>query len=78
LAAAQGDVDSASKRDEVAKKIDPQSLAAAKLAIQTFTPEPQPFDAINVAAPAAGWDGQAATPAPAAKPAPRKVSSVAR
>ena len=48
------------------------SLAAAKLAIQTFTPEPQPDDAINVAAPAGGWDSapaQANTAKPAAKPA---------
>jgi len=37
------------------------SQAAAKLAIQTFTPEPQPDDAINVAAPAGGWDSAPAT-----------------
>jgi len=42
LAAAQGDADSVHKRDDIAKRLDPQSLAAAKLAIQTFTPEPQP------------------------------------
>jgi localization factor PodJL len=59
LAAAQGDADSAAKRDDVAKKIDAQSLAAAKLAIQTFTPEPQPVEATNVGAPVGGWDGTA-------------------
>ena len=59
LAAAQGDADSARKRDDIAKRLDPQSLAAAKLAIQTFTPEPQPDDAINVATPAGGWDSGA-------------------
>ena len=69
LAAAQGDADSANKRDDVAKRLDPQSLAAAKLAIQTFTPEGQPDDAINVASPAGGWDA-APTQAGAAKPAP--------
>jgi len=72
LAAAQGDADSARKRDDIAKRLDPQSLAAAKLAIQTFTPEPQPDDAINVATPAGGWDSapvQANTAKPAAKPA---------
>ena len=37
LAAAQGDADSVRKRDDIAKRLDPQSLAAAKLAIQTFT-----------------------------------------
>ena len=51
LAAAQGDADSVRKRDDIAKRLDAQSLAAAKLAIQTFTPEPQPDDAVNVASP---------------------------
>ncbi|THD67044.1 MAG: hypothetical protein E7813_12880 [Bradyrhizobium sp.] len=72
LAAAQGDADSIRKRDDIAKRLDAQSLAAAKLAIQTFTPEPQPDDAINVASPAGGWDTapvQATTAKPAAKPA---------
>jgi localization factor PodJL len=71
LAAAQGDADSVRKRDDIAKRLDPQSLAAAKLAIQTFTPEPQPDDAINVAGPAGGWDSapaQASVTKPAAKP----------
>src|SRR5437879_7334305 len=71
LAAAQGDADSARKRDDIARRLDPQSLAAARLAIQTFTPEPQPDDAINVASPAGGWDSapaQASTAKPAAKP----------
>ena len=76
LAAAQGDADSGHKRDDIAKRLDAQSLAAAKLAIQTFTPEPQPDDAINVATPAGGWDSapvQAAKPTsrPAAKPVKR-------
>ena len=56
LAAAQGDADSSRKRDDIAKRLDAQSLAAAKLAIQTFTPEPQPDDAVNAAAPQGGWD----------------------
>ena len=68
LAAAQGDADSGHKRDDIAKRLDPQSLAAAKLAIQTFTPEPQPSDAVNVAAPTGGWDSATVQPAPA-KPA---------
>ncbi len=69
LAAAQGDADSGRKRDDVAKRLDPQSLAAAKLAIQTFTPERQPDDAVNVASPTGGWDS-----APAK--APTKTSAV--
>jgi localization factor PodJL len=77
LAAAQGDTDAAQKRDDIAKRLDAQSLAAAKLAIQTFTAEPQPDDAINVASPAGGWDSapaQAASPKPA-KPAATKRAS---
>ena len=82
LAAAQGDADSARKRDDIAKRLDPQSLAAAKLAIQTFTPEPQPDDAINVATPAGGWDSapaqtQAKTTKPAAKPVSIKRTAAA-
>jgi localization factor PodJL len=80
LAAAQGDIDAGRKRDDIAKKLDPQSLAAAKLAIQTFTPEPQPDDAINVATPAGGWDApaaQATTAKPAAKPAASKHTASA-
>jgi localization factor PodJL len=75
LAAAQGDADAARKRDDIVKRLDPQSLAAAKLAIQTFMPEPQPNDAVNVAAPAGGWDSgpaQANTAKPAAKPVSSK------
>jgi localization factor PodJL len=63
LAAAQGDIDSGRKRDDVAKRLDAQSLAAAKLAIQTFTAEPQPADAVNAVAPPNGWDGAPATTA---------------
>jgi localization factor PodJL len=73
LAAAQGDVDAGHKRDDVAKRLDAQSLAAAKLAILTFTPEPQPDDAVNVATPAGGWDSAPA--AAAAKPAVKPISS---
>jgi localization factor PodJL len=62
LAAAQGDADALRKRDDIAKRLDAQSLAAAKLAIQTFTPEPQPDDAVNVTSPAAG--GTARRPRP--------------
>jgi len=80
LAAAQGDSDAGHKRDDIAKRLDVQSLAAAKLAIQTFTPEPQPDDAINVASPAGGWDSapaQANTAKPAAKPVSTKRTAAA-
>jgi localization factor PodJL len=65
LAAAQGDADSARKRDDIVKRLDAQSLAAANLAIQTFTPEPQPDDAVNVASPSGGWDSAPVQAVPA-------------
>jgi localization factor PodJL len=80
LAAAQGDADSVRKRDDIAKRLDAQSLAAAKLAIQTFTLEPQPDDATSVATPAGGWDSspvQATTAKPAAKPVATKRAAAA-
>ena len=80
LAAAQGDVDAGRKRDDIAKRLDAQSLAAAKLAIQTFTAEPQPDDAVNVAAPAGGWDSAPATAGntkPAVKPVATKRTASA-
>lgn len=72
LAAGQGDADAATKRDDVAKRLDPQSLAAAKLAIQTFSAEPQPDDAVHVATPAGGWDS---APQASTKPAPKPVAT---
>jgi localization factor PodJL len=80
LAAAQGDADAGRKRDDIAKRLDAQSLAAAKLAIQTFTAEPQPDDAVNVAAPAGGWDSapaQGGTTKPAVKPVASKRTAAA-
>ena len=79
LAATQGDADSGRKRDDIAKRLDAQSLAAARLAIQTFTPEPQPDDAVNVASPQGGWDSAPATAnaiKPAAKPVATKRAAV--
>jgi localization factor PodJL len=78
LAAAQGDADAGRKRDDVANRLDPQSLAAAKLATQTFTAEPQPDDAVNVATPAGGWDSapaQAAPAKPIAKPTSKRTAA---
>ena len=51
LAAQQGDQDAAKKRDEVASRLDPQALVAARLAAQTFTVDPQPEEAVTVAIP---------------------------
>jgi len=81
LAAAQGDADAAAKRDDVAKRLDAQSLAAAKLAIQTYMAEPQPEDAVIVATPPGGWDGappQANVTKPVAKQGPKRTASATR
>jgi localization factor PodJL len=71
LAANQGDNEAAKKRDEVAEKLDPQSLTAARLAVQTWSAQPQPDDAISVKAPPGGWD----VPVKAAQPAKSKPRS---
>ncbi|HML07809.1 MAG TPA: hypothetical protein VK430_06730 [Xanthobacteraceae bacterium] len=66
LAAKEGDTEAAAKkRDEVASRLDQQSLAAARLAAQSWTAEPQPPEAITVKAPGA-WD---AAPRPKSRPA---------
>jgi localization factor PodJL len=64
LAANQGDKEAAKKRDEVAGKLDPQSLTAAQLSVRTWSAQPQPDAAINVKVPPGGWDA----PAKAAQP----------
>ena len=68
LAANQGDQDSAKKRDDVAARLDQQSLVAARLAVQTFTVDPPPEEAMNVKPPAGGWDRATAAPAKAIEP----------
>ena len=69
LAANQADDEATKKRDEIAAHLDPQSLAAAQTAVQKWSAEPQPQDAIIVKAPPGGWD----PPAQAAKAKPRPV-----
>ena len=78
LAAAQGDADSGRKRDDIAKRLDAQSLAAAKLAIQTFTPEAQPDDAVAVGTPPGGWDAAPPPKAAAKSHKPATTKSAAR
>jgi localization factor PodJL len=67
LAADNGDSEAAKKRDEIATHLDAQSLAAAKLAVEKWTAEPQPEDAVTAKAPPGGWD----QPAHDANPPPR-------
>jgi localization factor PodJL len=75
IASARGDGDAARKRDEVAARLDPQTLMAAKLAVQTFMPEREPDDAVNLRVPSGGWDRPPAQPA---KARPRAAASPAR
>jgi len=77
LAAAQGDQDAGRKRDDVASRLDAPSLAAARLAVQTFVPESQPDEALSVRAPPGGWDRatSAVTPPKQKSAADRKTGS---
>jgi localization factor PodJL len=75
LAAANGDTDAAKKRDEVAARLDPPGLTAAKLAAQTFVPEREPEEATSLRIPPGGWDR---TPAAPSKPQRREPASTAR
>ena len=78
LAAAQGDADAAQKRDEVAAKMDPVSLAAATEALAKFKSlKPDPL-ANEVGGPPDGWDagpGAAPTRAPASQSTPQSAGS---
>jgi localization factor PodJL len=76
LAALQGDNDAAKKRDEIGSKLDAASLAAARNAVQSFTAQPQPDDAVTVVAPPGGWDRPAADSAPGRKPRAGSVAKV--
>ena len=77
LAAQQGDQDAGKKRDDVAGRLDQQSLVAARLAVQTWAVDPPPEDAMNVKTPAGGWDrATAAAPAKPAATARRKPHSI--
>jgi localization factor PodJL len=71
LAAKEGDQDAAQKRDEIASRLDPQTLAAARAAAEHWTAIPQPADAITVKG---TWDAPANGP-PAAKPKPRSAKA---
>jgi localization factor PodJL len=73
LAAKEGDQDAAQKRDEIASRLDPQTLAAARAAAENWTAVPQPADAITVKG---VWDAPASSP-PAAKPKPRSAKASA-
>ncbi len=74
LAAAQGDQEAAKKRDEIAGRLNPASLTAARLAVQAWTAQSQPEEA-QVNPPAGGWD--AVTPViPITKPKARASAPI--
>jgi len=62
LAAIQGDPDAAKKRDDVANRLDPQTLIAAKLAVQTWAATPTDAVANNVTL-KAEWEKAETAPA---------------
>ena len=75
LAANQGDQEAAKKREEVAERIDEQTLNAAQQAVQTFVITQQPEQAVSLRAPPGGWDRANASSQPAnAPPARSKLS----
>jgi localization factor PodJL len=75
LAAQQGDLDAAKKRDEVAAKMDAKALAADATALANFRAATPVATANEVPAPPGGWDFGKTTapltmPAQPAQPAP--------
>ncbi|GGE31431.1 hypothetical protein GCM10007276_05800 [Agaricicola taiwanensis] len=60
VAATAGDADAATKRDQVAAKLKPATLVAARLEAQTWQPLPKDGLANDENAPAGGWDGPVA------------------
>ncbi|MGH6771252.1 MAG: hypothetical protein ACRECO_19780, partial [Xanthobacteraceae bacterium] len=57
LASRSGDREATKKRDDVAGRLDRQSLAAAIQAARSWKALPQPEAAVQAGAPAGGWDG---------------------
>jgi localization factor PodJL len=77
-AAAMGDADSAQKREEIAARLNPNQMAAAKAMVEAFkarTPDPAVND---VSTPPGGWDTATVTqlPKPAAPTPKAKVSKL--
>ncbi len=72
LAAREGDKDAAQKRDEMAARLDEQSLAAARIEVEKWAPLPQPAEAIAVKG---GWEPPG-NPTSVAKPKATSKASV--
>ena len=67
LAAEAGDKDAAQKRDEMAARLDEQSLAEARIEVEKWAPQRQPAEAVTVKG---GWE-PVANLIPVAKPKAR-------
>ena len=67
LAALGGDRDAGQKRDDVAKRLDADTLAAVRASTQNWKPQTQPDAAVSVRTPPGGWDQAPPAQAPAAK-----------
>jgi localization factor PodJL len=74
LASRDGDRDAAKRRDDVAARLDRQSLAAAMAAAQSWQPVPQPDAATQVRVPPGGWDGAPSAAKRTVGPKPDKQS----
>jgi localization factor PodJL len=70
LAAQQGDADAATKRDEIARQMDPASLASAVEALMKFKAVKPDPGANEVAAPPGGWDAKTGSPSLGQSPPP--------
>jgi localization factor PodJL len=75
LASRDGDRDAAKRRDDVAARLDRQSLAAAMAAAQSWQQVPQPDAATQVRVPPGGWDG---APSAAKRTAGPKIDKQSR
>jgi localization factor PodJL len=70
LAAQQGDADAATKRDEIVREMDPDSLASAVEALMKFKAAKPDPGANDVAAPPGGWDAKTTSPSLGQSPPP--------
>lgn len=73
-----GDKDAAKKRDDIAERLDPQTLSAARAAASVFAPLAQPEEAIAPAVPPGGWDDAGLAPTKPKTPAKRAPEQTAR
>jgi len=64
VAAGQGDEDAGRKRDEVAQRLKPEDLAAAKALAASWKPKTLDAASNEVTPPAKGWDPQPTAAAP--------------